>query len=159
MSPRLPPETTIEVQIECQLMPGSLSNSIVTISYKVRPTYWPCLCSYYQTSMMSDEYVLTAADLDNTFSPPIMRAASHSNPSALKAIIKYGASLDEKQDRSAVCLVRLSGSLICWLCVTTRPYWKRSRLDILSTLRYFWKPELIQTVFALTCCLGTPPNI
>ena len=46
---------------------------------------------------MSDEYVLTAADLDDTFSSPIMRAASHSNPSVLKVIIKYGASLDERQ--------------------------------------------------------------
>ena len=55
---------------------------------------------------MSDEYVLTVADLANTFSPPIMRAASHSDPSLLKAIIKYGVSLDETQrsERGLSCV-------------------------------------------------------
>ena len=84
--------------------------------------------------MMSDEYVLTAADLDNTFSPPIMRAASHSNPSVLKAVIKYGASLDEKQ--------RSQRGLSC------TPFWDS---DLLA-LRY--DSPLLEAITA-----GRPVNI
>ena len=83
---------------------------------------------------MSDEYVLTAADLDNTFSPPIMRAASHSNPSVLKAVIKYGASLDEKQ--------RSQRGLSC------TPFWDS---DLLA-LRY--DSPLLEAITA-----GRPVNI
>ena len=140
-------------------MSNFLNSSTLITSYLVRPINWLCLCINYWTSMMSDEYVLTAADLDNTFSPPIMRAASHFNPSVLKAIIKYGASLDEGQRSQRGLSSAPFGTLICWLCVTTRHCWKQSRLDALSTLRYFWRLELIQTVFPLACCLGTPPNI
>ena len=83
---------------------------------------------------MSDEYVLTAADLDDTFSPPITRAASHFDPSVLKAIIKYGASLDERQ--------MLERGLSC------TPFWDSDSL----ALRY--DPPLLEAITA-----GRPVNV
>ena len=49
--------------------------------------------------VMSIDHILTFADLDDSVTPPIMRAASCSDPSVLRAVIKYGASLDEKRRR------------------------------------------------------------
>ena len=65
---------------------------------------------------MSDEYVLTPTDFDDTFSPPIMRAASHLDRSVLKATLKYGASLNERQ--------RLERGLSC------APFWDSDSLSL-----------------------------
>lgn len=83
---------------------------------------------------MSDDYVLTVADLDDTLSPPIMRAASHSDPSVLKAIIKHGVSLDERE--------RLECVLSC------APFWDFDSL----ALRY--NSPLLEAITA-----GRPVNV
>lgn len=46
---------------------------------------------------MSTNYTLTSDDLDDSLTPPIMRAASNPDPSVLGAIIRYGASLNDKR--------------------------------------------------------------
>lgn len=84
--------------------------------------------------MMSDEYVLTPIDLDDTFSPPIMRAASHHDPTVLMAIIKHGASLNERQ--------RLARGLSC------APVWDSGSLCL-----YFDSP-LLEAIRA-----GYPANV
>lgn len=48
---------------------------------------------------MSTDYILTVSDLDDTLTPPVMRAAACPDSSVLRAIIKYGGSLDDNMRR------------------------------------------------------------
>ena len=84
--------------------------------------------------MISDEFILTPTDLDDTFSPPIIRAASQYDPTVLEAIIKHGASLDERQ--------RLGHG------VSYAPFWKSESLYL-----YFDLP-LLEVIRA-----GHPANV